>query len=78
MGKHTLLEKGFKKGSFAVPIGEPFLVSGRTLFGSRYNYVGFHVEPSVMGSTWNQKGFFKGLSYGILDCTTHLYCTYNI
>jgi hypothetical protein len=37
-----------KKGS--VPIGEPFLVPGRTCCGK--------------GFTWNQKGFFKGFSYG--------------
>jgi hypothetical protein len=37
----------FLKGSAAVHIEEPFLVSGRTLFGSRQNYFGFHVEPSV-------------------------------
>ena len=51
----------------------------RTLFGSRQNSFGFHIEPSVervlhrsqkvctwnrKDSTWNQKGFFKGFSDG--------------
>ena len=46
----TLLEKGFLNGSSAVPIGEAFLVPGRTLFG-------FSVERFVHGT---QKGFLPG------------------
>jgi hypothetical protein len=71
----------------AVLIGEPILVPCRILFGSKYNLFGFHVEPSVerilhgtqKGSTWNQKGFFKGLSHvdsqrtlKVLDSTLRL------
>jgi hypothetical protein len=43
----TLFEKNGSKRLLSVPIGEPFLFLGRTLFGSRKNYFGFHVEPNV-------------------------------
>ena len=41
--------KGFQKGSSPVPI-ELFLVPGRTLFDSRYNSFGFHVEGYPVGT----------------------------
>jgi hypothetical protein len=46
---YTLRKKRFQKGYLAVPIGEPYLVPGRTFFGSMQNYFGFHVEPSGEG-----------------------------
>ena len=62
----TLLEKGFRKGSLAVPIGEPYLVPGRTCFGFRYNYFGFHVEPFVERVLPGTKRVLPGTNKGSL------------
>jgi hypothetical protein len=44
---HTLLEKGFQKGSLGIAIEEAFWVPCRTLFteGSTLNPKGFYLEP---------------------------------
>ena len=65
VGCCTLRKKRVPKGFFGCP-------HRRTLFGCRSNPFGCHLEPSVESVlhgttkrfTWNQKGFFKGLSYG--------------
>lgn len=45
-----------KKGSSAVPIGEPFLVQGRNILGSMYNplWKGFDTEGCPRVILWGQ------------------------
>ena len=66
-GKHTLLQSYIvytlrkRREPFRFQV-EPFFVPGRTLLGSMYNPL--CEKGTQKSSTYNQKGFFNGLSYG--------------